>query len=82
MKNQTATSVNQEIIPDSSDSECIKEVSLLAPYWKEVHEKLFPFLEVDGSPPLTGKLRTLAQVLEIVRLEEFVAAPEEVLNAV
>jgi transposase len=73
--NQTTQNASHEIVPGEIVE--IEEVSLLASYWKEVQEKLFPLLEVEGFPPLTDKLKTLAQVLEIVRIEEFVAAPEE-----
>ena len=71
MKNQTTQNASHEIVPGETGE------NLLAPYWKEVREKLFPLLEIEGAPPLTDKLKTLAQVLEIVRIEEFVAAPEE-----
>jgi transposase len=69
--NQTTQNASHEIIPVEI------EENLLAPYWSQVREKLFPLLEVEGFPPLTDKLKTLAQILEIVRIEEFVAAPEE-----
>lgn len=41
-----------------------------------MREKLFPLLEQDTALELTDKLRTLAQVLEIVRMEEFVPEPQ------
>ena len=71
MKNQIPQNASHEIVPVEIEND------LLAPYWKQVREKLFPLLETEGFPPLTDKLKTLAQVLEIVRIEELVAAPEE-----
>lgn len=71
MKNQTTQNASHEIVPGEVEDD------LLAPYWKQVREKLFPLLEAEGIGPLTDKLKTLAQVLEIVRIEEFVAPPEE-----
>lgn len=57
--------------PASWESEC-----LLAPYWKQVKEKLCPSLEQDTGLELTDKLKALAQVLEIVRIEEHVPEPK------
>ena len=57
--------------PASWESEC-----LLAPYWKQVTEKLCPSLEQDTGLELTDKLKALTQVLEIVRIEESVPEPK------
>lgn len=59
MTNPTDSNANQDIVPP-----------LLAAYWQQVHEKLCPFLEAVGSMELTDSLRRLAQILEIVRIEE------------
>lgn len=87
MKNVPIQNDSQEIVPGSDanqdelpfregkpaswESEC-----LLAPYWKQVKEKLLPSLEQDTGLELTDKLKTLTQVLEIVRIEEHVPEPK------
>ena len=72
MKNQTNQSTSQQIIPGPEQPQ---ETYLLAPYWKQVREKLFPLLEQDTGLEMTSKLKVLAQIFEIVRLEEFVSEP-------
>jgi transposase len=63
-KNHHDSNANQDIVPP-----------LLACYWKEVHEKLCPFLEERGHLELTDTLRRLVQILEIVRIEERLSEP-------
>lgn len=69
MTNQTTQNASQEIIPGQGESD------LLAPYWKQVREKLFPLIQEEGGLALTNKLQVLAQILEIVRIEELVPEP-------
>lgn len=51
----------------------------LSPYWLEIQEKLFPFLfetaEVQQEQP-TEQIKRIVQILEIIRIEEWVAAPK------
>jgi transposase len=64
--NPTASSANEEIVP-----------SLLAPYWQEVRSKLLALLERESPLPLTAGLCRLAQILEIVRIEQHIGAPQK-----
>jgi hypothetical protein len=73
VKNQTNQNVSQGILPGDSEN---NEYDLLAPYWKQVKEKLFPLLQEQTGLELTDKLKVLAQILEIVRIEQFVPAPK------
>ena len=73
MKNRTNQNVSQGIVPGDSES---NEYDLLAPYWKQVREKLFPLLQEETGLELTEKLKVLAQILEIVRIEKFVPEPK------
>ena len=73
MKNQTNQNVSQGILPGDSEN---NEYNLLAPYWKQVKEKLFPLLQEQTGLEMTDKLKVLAQILEIVRIEQFVPAPK------
>ena len=70
MKNQTDTSANQPIVSIDTDP-----IYHLAPYWNQVTEKLHPLLET--SLELSPKLRQMAQIFEVVRIEEHVPAPVE-----
>ena len=70
MTNQTDTNANQPIVSIDADS-----LYPLAPYWKQVTEKLHPLLEISFE--LSPKLRQTAQIFEVVRIEEYVAAPVE-----
>ena len=67
--NLTNASANQAIVPP------LLAPPLLAPYWNQVHEQLGPFLESAGKIEMTATLRRLAQILEIVRIEEQIPAP-------
>ncbi len=72
MTNPINQNASQEIVPFQG------EYDLLAPYWKQVKEKLFPILEQgtqDTCLALTDKLKVLAQVFEIVRIEQLVPEP-------
>jgi transposase len=73
VKNQTPQNASQEIVPGDSEN---NEYDLLAPYWKQVREKLFPLLQEQTGLELTEKLKVLAQILEIVRIENLVAEPK------
>ena len=73
MKNLSTQNTSQEIVPGDSEK---NEYDLLAPYWKQVKEKLFPLLQEQTGLELTEKLKILAQILEIVRIEKFVPAPK------
>lgn len=73
MKNQTIQNASHEIIPEPDQTH---EAYLLAPYWRQVKEKLFPVLEHDTGLVLTDKLKVLAQIFEIVRIEEFFPEPQ------
>lgn len=73
MKNQTTQNVSQEIVPGDSEN---NEGDLLAPYWKQVREKLFPLLQEETGLELTEKLKVLAQILEIIRIEQLVPEPK------
>lgn len=70
MTNQINQNASQEIISGHG------EYDLLAPYWKQVKEKLFPLLQEETGLELTDKLQILAQVLEIVRIEQLVPEPK------
>jgi transposase len=73
VKNQTTQNASQEIVPgDSENNEC----DLLSPYWRQVREKLFPLLQEQTGLELTKKLKVLAQILEIVRIEDLVPEPK------
>ena len=67
MKNQTESNANEPIVP--------RRQCLLAPYWKEVQDKLLFLLEQESQSELTPGLRRVAKILEIVRIEEHVQAP-------
>jgi transposase len=71
--NQTTQNASQEIVPSDADE---SEYDLLAPYWKQVKEKLFPLLQEETGLELTHTLKTLVQVLEIIRIEELVSKPK------
>lgn len=68
MTKPTDTSTNQPIVSSAADS-----IDQLAPYWQQVTEKLHPLLET--SLDLSPQLRRVAQIFEIVRIEEHVNAP-------
>lgn len=70
MTNPTSTSANQAIVSSDADS-----IDQLAPYWKQVTEKLHPLLEI--SLEVSPKLLQTAQIFEVVRIEEHVSAPVE-----
>jgi transposase len=77
--NQTTENASQTIIPGYTDTDSLSEPYRLAPYWKQIQEKLFPIVQEQAaleSQELTDKLKTLVQVLEIVRIEELVAPPK------
>jgi len=67
VKNQTESNANEPIVP--------RRQCLLAPYWKEVQDKLLFLLEQESQSELTPGLRRVAKILEIVRIEEHVQAP-------
>jgi transposase len=48
----------------------------LAPYWKELQEKLLPLVQQMVNDPLTEGLQRLCQILEIVRIEEHIEPPK------
>ena len=48
----------------------------LSPYWLEIHDKLFPLLADAGQEEPTVQIKQIAQILEIVRIEESIAAPK------
>ena len=50
--------------------------ALLAPYWKQVKDNLVPIPQEEAGLKLTGQLHTLAQILEIVRIEQFIPEPK------
>jgi transposase len=68
--NLTQTSANQPIV--SSDADFIDH---LAPYWKQVTQKLHPLLET--SLDLSPQLFLVAEIFEVIRVEEHVPAPSE-----
>ncbi len=70
MKHQTDSSANHLIVSSDADS-----IDLLAPYWKEVTEKLHPLLEISFE--LSPHLCQTGKILEAVRIEEHVSAPVE-----
>jgi transposase len=72
VKHRTRPSANQAIVPN--DTDCIDH---LAPYWKQVREKLHPLLETAGAVELSGKLLQIAKIFEVARIEEFVSTPVE-----
>lgn len=49
----------------------------LSPYWLEIHDKLFPLLSEVGREEPTAQLQQIAQILEIVRIEELVSVPKK-----
>lgn len=61
MKQPTELNANEPIISNR-----------LAPYWKELQEKLFPLVEQATNSLLTDGLKRVAQILEIVRIEEHI----------
>lgn len=61
MKNQNESNANEPIISNQ-----------LAPYWQELHEKLLPLVQQAVQTELTDRLQRLAQILEIVRVEEHI----------
>lgn len=69
MKSQTVSNANEPIVPS--------QPCLLAPYWKEVQDKLLFLLEQESQSELTPGLRRVAKILEIVRIEEHVQAPPQ-----
>jgi hypothetical protein len=77
--NQTDQNASQEIVPGQPCQGEYSQYALLAPYWKQVKEKLFPLLQDETGLKLTGKLQILAQILaqilEIVRIEQLVPEP-------
>jgi len=48
----------------------------LSQIWFEVQQVLFPFIEKEIEEPLTGKLRKLVTILELIRIEDMVRVPE------
>lgn len=50
-------------------------MSILAEYWDRFQSSLFPRLETALEEPLTEKLQQFVRVLDIVRIEQFVASP-------
>lgn len=50
----------------------------LSPYWLEIHDKLFPLLADAGQEEPTAQIKQIAQILEIVRIEESVAVPKRI----
>lgn len=74
-------SANQEIVPSGDLGSCsvaerpVTSSYELAPYWKEVKEKLVCYLQEPPALDLCECFTPLAQVLEIVRIEECVCAP-------
>lgn len=50
-------------------------MSILADFWSRFQATLFPFLEAKLEEPLTEKLQQFVQVVEIVRIEQYVASP-------
>jgi len=48
----------------------------LSQIWFEVQQVLFPFIEKEIEEPLTGKLRKLVTILELIRIEDIVRVPE------
>jgi hypothetical protein len=50
-------------------------MSILAEYWDRFQSSLFPRLEIALEEPLTEKLQQFVRVLDIVRIEQFVASP-------
>jgi transposase len=78
VKNVPIQNASQEIVPGDAENQEPEnqEIDLLAPYWKQVREKLFPLLQEETGLKLTDKLKTLAQILEIVRIEQLLPAPK------
>lgn len=62
VKNQNESNANEAIIPNQ-----------LAPYWQELRETLLPLVQQATRMELTDRLQRLAQLLEVVRIEEHVA---------
>ena len=50
-------------------------MNILAEYWDRFRSSLFPRLETVLEEPLTEKLQQFVRVLDIVRIEQFVASP-------
>src|SRR5258707_6216781 len=48
----------------------------LSPYWLEIQDKLLPLLPHDDNGKAPPEIERLAQILEIVRVEECVALPK------
>ena len=48
----------------------------LSQIWSTIQVCLFPFLEKEFEEPLTEKLRKLAAILELIRIEEFIHTPK------
>lgn len=44
----------------------------LSPYWLEIQDRLFPLLSEAGRDKPTAQIQQIAQILEIVRIEESV----------
>lgn len=70
MKHQTIQNASREIVPGENDD------TLLSPYWKQVREKLFPLIQEETGLAFTQKLKSLAQILEIVRIEQLIPEPQ------
>lgn len=68
MKNQNEPNANEPIISSPSCQ--------LAPYWQELQEKLLPLVGQTVQSELTDRLQRLAQILEIVRIEEHIRPSE------
>lgn len=60
-KNQTESNANDATISNQ-----------LAPYWQELQETLAPLVEQSIQMALTDRLQCLAQLLEVVRIEEHI----------
>ncbi len=69
MKNQNESNANEPIISNLISDQ-------LAPYWQELHEKLLPLALQATQIELTDRLQRLAQILEIVRIEEHIPPME------
>ena len=50
-------------------------MNILAQYWDRFQSSLFPRLETVFEEPLTEKLQQFVRVLDIVRIEQFIASP-------
>jgi transposase len=76
VKHRTDTSANQSIVPNDLEG-ILDDIDLLAPYWKQVTQKLHPLLEITGAVELSPKLLQIAKIFEIVRIEEHLSAKVE-----